>query len=318
MLEILEAGGLLTIQDSGRRGWQKFGVPASGPMDWFAHRAANLLAGNDPESAALEIGFGEVALRAHRDCVVAVTGAGFTASTYVWTFPPWNSFYVRNGWVVNITRQGDGNWAYLSVAGGLDVEPMLGSRSTYSRANLGKNLQAGDMLKTGKPMQSLEDLAARTLPQEKRPGYVQSPTIEVLQGPQGGWFSQEGLETFYEREYSISTSSDRMGYRLDGNPIPHSNGADLLSEGTTMGSIQVPANGKPIVMMADCGTTGGYPKIANVVTADLPALAQVSPRTGRIRFKMTTVEEAQSRYRSMLLNLKNGIEGIDNDANFAQ
>jgi antagonist of KipI len=195
---------------------------------------------------------------------------------------------------------------------------MLGSRSTYSRANLGKNLQAGDILKTEKPSRALDDLAARTLPEGKRPAYSQSPIIEVTRGVQSDWFAQDGLKTFYEREYSISTSSDRMGYRLDGNPIPHSNGADLLSEGTTMGSIQVPANGKPIVMMADCGTTGGYPKIANVVTADLPALAQVSPRTGRIRFKMTTVEEAQSRYRSMLLNLKNGIEGIDNDANFAQ
>ena len=103
-------------------------------------------------------------LRAHRDCVVAVTGVGFVASTYVWTFPLWTSFYVRNGWTVHVAKSGDGNWAYLAAAGGIEVEPALGSRSTYTRAGLGKNLQVGDILRLGKPMQSLEDLAARILP----------------------------------------------------------------------------------------------------------------------------------------------------------
>jgi antagonist of KipI len=318
MLEILEAGGLLTVQDAGRRGWGKFGVPVSGPMDWFAHRAANLLVGNNADAAALEIGFGEMTLRAHRDCVVAVTGVGFLASTYVWTFPLWTSFYVRNGWIVHVTKSGEGNWAYLAVTGGIEIESALGSRSTYARAGLGKNLQAGDMLKIGKATKSLEDLAARTLSAGMRPNYSQSSMIEVITSPQSDWFTPNGLDTFYGCEYSISMSSDRMGYRLDGQPISSSRGGDLLSEGMNMGSIQVPANGQPIVMMADCGTTGGYPKIANVITADLPVLAQVTPRSGRIRFKQTTVEDAQSRYRKMLQDINDGIEKVEDDSNFAQ
>ena len=318
MLEILEAGGLLTLQDAGRRGWGKFGAPVSGPMDWFAQRAANLLVGNHPTAAVLEIGFGEATLRAHGDCVIAVTGVGFVASTYAWTFPLWNSFYVRRGWLVRVTKQGAGNWAYLAVAGGFEIESMLGSRSTYTRAGLGKNLQAGELLKTGKPSRSLDDLAARNLQEEKRPAYNPSPAIEVIQGPQSDWFTHEGLETFLNSDYAVSELSDRMGYRLDGLPITHSRGADLLSEGMTMGSIQVPANGQPIVMMADCPTTGGYPKIANVISADLPLLAQVTPRTGNIRFKMTTVESAQARYRRMLRSLEDGITSVENDAMFAQ
>jgi antagonist of KipI len=319
MLEIIEAGNLVTVQDAGRRGWQKFGVPVSGPMDWFAFRAANRLAGNASDAAALEIiGFGDLILRAIRDCVVAVTGAGFVTSTYVWTFPLWTSFTVHAGGTVTLSKQGDGNWAYLAVSGGIQVEPALGSRSTNLRAKFGRQLQVGDSLRFGKPSRSLDELAARTLLPEKRPTYFSSPVIEVILGPQSDWFPQEGLDTFLNCQYEISASSDRMGYRLEGPSIAHLRGADLLSEGITAGSVQVPANGQPIVMMADCPTTGGYPKIANVIKADLPVLAQVSPHMGRIRFKLTTIEEAQSRYRSMMRNLEDGIDEVENNATFAQ
>ncbi len=350
MLEILEAGGLVTVQDAGRRGWQKFGVPASGAMDWVAHRAANLLVGNPSDAAALEIGFGDMTLRAQRDCVVAVTGAGFIASTYLWTFPLWTSFAVRAGWKITITRNDPslrafaakqsprgsggllrreeppprndeilfGNWAYLAVTGGIDVEPTLGSRSSYLRGGLGKKLEVGDRLNIGKPSRSLEDLAARTFSPEKLPAYSSSPVIEVIEGVQADWFTKDGLETFYNNEYCINPSSDRMGYRLDGAPIARANDVELLSEGMIAGSIQVPASGQPIVMMADSPTTGGYPKIANVVRADLPLLAQVPPREGRIRFRMISVEEAQSRYRKMTRDLDYGIEEVENDAQFAQ
>jgi allophanate hydrolase subunit 2 len=148
MFEIVEAGGLVTVQDAGRRGRQKFGVPVSGPMDWFAFRAANKLVGNASDAAALEIGFGDLTLRALRECVVAVTGAGFVASTYVWTFPLWTSFVVHAGWNIAITKKDTGNWAYLAVAGGIEVAPMLGSRSTNLRARLGNKLQVGDLLES--------------------------------------------------------------------------------------------------------------------------------------------------------------------------
>lgn len=318
MLEILEANGLLTLQDPGRFGWQKFGVPVSGPMDWFAFRAAHALAGNDPAAAALEIGFGEAALRAHRDCVIAATGAGFDVSTGVWTFPLWNSFYVRSGWIVQVRKQGEGNWAYLAAAGGFEAEPMLGSRSVNLRAGLGRRLGAGDMLKIGKPSRSLDDLAARTLAKEKRLAYSRTATIEVTQGLQADWFTQQGLDTFFGCEYVVSESSDRMGYRLTGPRVAHSHGADLLSEGMTPGSVQIPPSGQPIVMMADCPTTGGYPKIANVVRADLPVLAQLPPRSGRIRFRLTTVEEAQARCRMVLQDLNAGITGLESDSVYAR
>lgn len=326
MLEILEAGGLVTVQDAGRRGWQKFGVPVSGAMDWFAHRAANLLAGNPPNAAALEIGFGDLSLRALRDCVVAVTGAGFLASTFAWTFPLWTSFVVHVGGTVRITNEGDGNWAYLAIAGGIETEFMLGSRSTNLRAGLGKKLEVGDTLKIGKPSRSLDELAARTFSPEKLPAYSSSPFIEVVEAPQSDSHFREASRrdrsdchfTFLNNEYAISPSSDRMGYRLDGAPVIPTNSAELLSEGMTAGSIQIPPSGQPIVMMADSPTTGGYPKIANVISADLPLLAQVPFREGRIRFKMTTIEEAQSRYRKMIRDLEDGMEEVENDANFAQ
>lgn len=318
MLEILEAGGLVTVQDAGRRGWQKFGAPISGPMDWFAHRAANLLAGNPPETAALEIGFGDAILRAHRDCVVAVAGVGFIASTFAWTFPLWTSFVVRTGGTVKITREGAGNWAYLAVAGGIDTTPALGSRSSYLRAGLGKKLEMGDRLNLGRPSRALDELAARTFSPHKIPAYSLSPVVETIKGVQANWFTKNGLETFYKNEFTISQSSDRIGYRLNGEPIARAHDAELLSEGMTAGSIQIPASGQPIVMMADSPVTGGYPKIANVITADLPALAQVPFREGRIRFKMTGVKEAQERYRRMARDLEDGIDEVENDAKFAQ
>jgi len=318
MLEILEAGGLVTVQDAGRRGWQKFGVPVSGAMDWFAHRAANLLVGNSPDAAALEIGFGDVTLRALRDCVVAVTGAGFVASTFAWTFPLWTSFVVHSGWKITITKEGMGNWATIAVSGGLEVEPMLGSRSSYPRAGLGRKLEVGDRLNFGKPSRSLEDLAARTFSPENIPAYSSSPVIEVIEGVQSDWFTQDGLETFYNSDYAVSPSSDRMGYRLDGASIHRVNDVELLSEGMSAGAIQVPASGQPIVMMADSPTTGGYPKIAHVVRADMPLLAQVPPREGRVRFRMTSVENAQARLRKMVKDLDAGIEGEESNAMFAQ
>lgn len=300
MLEVLDISGLVTFQDSGRRGWGSFGVPVSGPMDWFAHQAANILVGNSANATVIEIGLGEATFRANHNCVLAVSGAGYEVSNYIWTFPLWTSFFVRAGWHVHIKKKSGGNWAYLAVAGGFEVDSILDSRSTYLRGGLGNAIQAGDVLKTGKPSRELEELAARTFPVEEHMAYSQSPVIEVIEGPQKERFTEEGFQTFLNSEYTLSTSFDRMGYRLEGKPISHSTGADLISEGMTMGSVQVPANGQPIVMMADAPTTGGYPKIANVIRADLPLLAQCETSISKIRFKETTVEKAQEKLRKTI------------------
>jgi len=299
MLEVLDVSGLVTFQDSGRRGWGSFGVPVSGPMDWFAHQAANALVGNSTNATVVEIGLGEAIFRANHNCVLAVTGAGYEVSNYIWTFSLWTSFFVRAGWRVLVKKKSGGNWAYLAAAGGFEVDPILGSCSTYLRGGLGNAIHAGDLLKIGKPSRELEKLAARMFPVEKSMVYSQSPVIEVVSGPQKERFTEDGIQAFLNSEYTLSTSFDRMGYRLEGKPISHSagsTGADLISEGMTMGSVQVPANGQPIVMMADAPTTGGYPKIANVIRADLPLLAQCEAGVSKIRFKETTVEKAQEKF----------------------
>ncbi len=211
---------------------------------------------------------------------------------------------MRAGWHVHVKKKSGGNWAYLAAAGGFEVDPILGSRSTYLRGGLGKAIQVGDLLQIGKPEGELDELAARTLPVEKYLVYSQSPVIEVIPGPQKERFTDKGFQTFLNSEYTLSPSFDRMGYRLEGDPITHLAGADLISEGMTMGSVQVPANGQPIVMMADGPTTGGYPKIANVVRADLPLLAQCEVGVSKIRFKETTVEKAQEKYRRLYLECR--------------
>jgi len=299
MLEVIDVSGLVTFQDSGRHGFASYGVPHSGPMDWFAYQAANSLVGNSVAATVIEIGLGEAVFRAKRNCVLAVTGVGYEVLNYVWTFPLWTSFFVRAGWYVNIKKKSGGNWAYLAAAGGFEVDSILGSRSTYLRGRLGNGIRAGDVLQTGKPSRELLKLAAQNFPVEKYMVYSLSPVIEVIAGPQSERFTEEGYQTFLNSEFTLSTSFDRMGYRLDGNPISHIAGADLISEGMTMGSVQVPANGQPIVMMADAPTTGGYPKIANVVKSSLPLLAQCEAGVSRIRFKEISVEEAQNKYRKL-------------------
>ncbi|MBN8583164.1 MAG: biotin-dependent carboxyltransferase family protein [Anaerolineae bacterium] len=296
MLEILEVTGISTLQDSSRHGWNKFGVPTSGPMDWFAYQAANSLLKNPPNSGTIELGLGEITFHALRNTTIAITGAGFEVENYIWTFPLWTTFYVRAGWTVRVKKISGGNWAYIAIAGGFDSPAIMNSRSAYLRGGIGSALKVGDVLNSFAPTADLLKLAARDFLVDKFMPYSQTPTIEVIPAPQTDWFTPEGIRTFYESEYTLSPSFDRMGYRLQGSPIEKAITKELISEGMTMGSIQVPADGQPIVMMADAPTAGGYPKIANVTRASLPLLAQCEAGVSKIRFRETTVEEAQSTY----------------------
>ncbi|MCC6300086.1 MAG: biotin-dependent carboxyltransferase [Anaerolineales bacterium] len=313
-LEIIDIGALATIQDSGRTGWRKFGVPTSGAMDSFAYRAANALAGNDgsavqlpSDAATLEIGLGDITLRALSDCVVAVAGAGYALSIYIWDFPLWSSYYVRAGWTIRLTKLDSGIWAYLAVAGGVQTQGRLGSTSTNLRGSFGgldgRRLQVGDVIHSGAPTRPLSELAARTLPESARPAYTDEPVLDVIMGPQENYFTKASTATFMSQPYTISPTSDRMGYRLTGAALIRRNNSELISEGMTMGAIQIPSNGQPIVMMADSPTTGGYPKIATVVSADLPLLAQCAPGRSTIRFQETTVAKAQKKYRELMSRL---------------
>ena len=307
-LDIIEISGLATVQDSGRRGWMQFGVPASGPMDVFAFRAANALVGNPIECAVIEVGLGDVILQATQDCVIAVTGAGYQLSVYIWQFPLWGSFFVRAGWKIRLNKMDNGMWAYLAVAGGIQTPLALGSRSTYLRGAFGglegRPLQPGDRIKSGGLSRFSHELAGRTLPEEARPNYQSDPVIGVILGPQTDYFTEESLKTFLSSEYSVSLTSDRMGYRLEDPPLTQRRKMELISEGMTFGAIQVPSNGLPIVVMADGPSTGGYPKIGAVASADLPLLAQCVPNRSRIRFLETTVTKAQEKYRAVFEGLQ--------------
>ena len=316
-LTVLEANGLATIQDLGRKGWRRFGIPASGPMDSFAFHAANRLAGNPIESAAIEIGLGDVIFQALHDCVIAVTGAAYTLSIFAWDFPIWSSFFVRAGWMIRLNKVDSGMWSYLAVNGGVQIPPMLDSRSTNLRGRFGgldgRVLQVGDTLRTI-PLRSSHEFVPRILAEDVCPLYSDHPTIHVIMGPQAKNFTEESIAMFLSKEYSVSPTSDRMGYRLDGPSLKLRTTKELVSEGMTMGSIQAPASGQPIVMMADGPTTGGYSKIGAVISADLPLLAQCLPNQSRIRFQKTTVAKAQKKYRELMNGIdKNMVQLEEND-----
>jgi antagonist of KipI len=310
-LEVIGVSGLVTIQDGGRKGWRRFGIPLSGPMDVFAFQAANTLAGNPIGCAAIEIGLGDVIFQALQDCVIAVAGVGYKLSVYIWDFSLWSSFFVRAGWKISFHKNEDGMWVYLAVSGGVQTQPVLGSHSTYLRGHFGglegRRLQSGDVIQTGKSSRLYSELAARTLSTEARPPYTSNPTMSVIWGPQTSYFTDESVAAFMSQEYSVSLNSDRMGYRLEGPALVQRNKTELISEGMTVGAIQVPPNGQPIVMMADCPTTGGYPKIGTVASADLPLLAQCVPNKSRIRFRETTVARAQEKYRALMSGLSKSI-----------
>ena len=309
MLRVDQAGLLVTVQDLGRPGYQHYGVPVSGALDAFALRAANLLVGNAPDAAGLEVGLGGLTLTALADGVWSITGAAPLAVTVNdQPRPLWTALYVRARQTLQV-HQPAGGWAYLAVRGGLAVPLVLGARATYLRGGFGgwqgRPLQAGDRLPIGSPPdgRAPADLAGRTLAASARPVYGAAAVVEVVLGPQSERFHAGAEATFLASEYAVRVDSDRMGYRLDGPAVPPDN-ADLISEGMPVGAIQVPADGRPILMLADGPPTGGYPKIATVARADLPLVAQCPPGQGQLRFRAVAVADAQAKYRAQLAALR--------------
>ena len=298
-IEVLEAGLLTTVQDLGRFGWQQDGVPVSGAMDDWALRAANRLVGNDERAAALEITLAGPALRFDGPGVIAVTGADLGACLDGRPMPRWQSAGVAAGAELTFSGARDGIRAYLGVAGGIDVPLVLGSRSTLARSRLGgymgRALAPGDRVQVGECADpSLS--AARRLPRELIPAYGHVHTLRVVMGPQDDLFTGEGIRCFLSETYTLALQSDRVGCRLTGPRIGHRRGADIVSDGTAFGSVQVTGDGMPIVLMADRGTTGGYTKIATVASADLSRVAQAAPGD-RVRFVRVGVDEAQALLR---------------------
>jgi len=309
-LLVHEPGFLTTVQDLGREGCERFGVPVSGVMDRLALMAANALVGNPPGAAGLEfVLLGPVleaagfTSRSGNGCLVAAAGRGFRLEIGGRAIPLWMAAWARSGEVVALRAVGPG-WGCLAVGGGIDVPPVMGSRSTYLRGRFGglggRTLQAGDVLDIGPAAGGGYELAGRELPDELRPAYSDHPLIDVVLGPQVEAFSEAGLAAFLGGEYTPTPACDRMGFRLSGAQIGHQKGADILSEGIPLGAVQVPGDGQPIVLMADRQTTGGYAKIAVVASASLPLLVQCPPGSGSVRFRAVSVGEAQAKWRRVL------------------
>ena len=291
---VLKGGLLTTVQDAGRPGFQGQGIPAGGAMDLRAFRLANLLLGNPADEAALEMTLLGPELEFTSPTYVAVTGGDFTPRLNGAPVPMYAALRVRKGDVLSFGGARTGTRGYVAFAGLLDVPPVLGSRSTALLPGLGgykgRKLQPGDRLEERADPKRLHGLRSRRLPP---PDYDRDDgVLRVVLGPQDRLFTRRGLETFLNEEYTVTGESDRMGMRLDGPAIEARGTTDILSDGTAPGAVQVPTGGKPIVLLSDRQTTGGYAKIAVVATVDIPRLVQA--RMGRkIRFRAVSVQEAR-------------------------
>lgn len=295
-MKIIDAGILTTIQDAGRWGYQTYGVPVSGAMDWLAFAIANRLVRNDANAAALEIR-SSLVFQTDAKYVIALTGADADLRVDNRVMPAWTSVFVREGSFVEI--QVRGGWNYLAVHGGVDSPCLLGSRSTYARAGLGRVLQGGDEILVGESRVDLVTLAGRSVSDRIRSLASRHSSIRAILGLHHTWFTHDAIATFTATNYSLTDVADRMGYRFTGAPLERARKDELISCGVPLGAIQIPADGQPIVLMADHQTTGGYPIIATVIRADLPMLAQRVPGES-VTFQLVDVEQAQRALRESL------------------
>ncbi|WP_156289583.1 5-oxoprolinase subunit C family protein [Oceanobacillus salinisoli] len=294
----VEKSGLSTsIQDLGRTGYQQYGVVVSGAMDVFALQVGNLLVGNPRNAAGIEAVIMGPKLNFLKNTVIAVCGADLSPTLDGKEIPMWTSIFVETGQSLSFGKPKNGAYTYVTVAGGIETPVVMGSRSTYVKAAIGggegRCLQKGDVLKAGK-METVQ-FKEKSLSPELIPSYETHPKIRVILGPDEKAFTASGIETFLSEKYKITTKTDRMGARLEGPKIEHISGADIISDSIFPGTIQVPANGQPIILLADRQTTGGYTRIANVISVDFAKVAQSLPGT-ELEFEAVTVEKAQQLY----------------------
>lgn len=311
MIEIINPGLLTTVQDGGRKGYQAYGVPVCGAMDWLSLARANILAGNDWEEAALELtGLGPV-IRFDTDTVFALSGADFSAKLNGSALDPNGAYLAHKGDLLEFGAATNGFRGYFAVAGGFAIPKIMESRSTCLAAQFGgfegRALKKGDRIGLRAPQ-----LWLRGLPERRAVVKLDlSAPVRVVPGSQYTSFSEDGLQAFFSGNYKLSSQCDRMGCRLEGPKIQMKEGVgpNILSDGIVMGSIQVP-NGQPIIMMADRQTTGGYVKLGTVATADLPKLAQKRPGD-QVSFEEITVRQAQKLRRDMMRQLRSLEDALD-------
>lgn len=309
-LRVATAGLQTTIQDLGRVGHQHEGVPVGGAMDRHALRIANLLVGNEEGTAGLEISLIGPALVFERDALIAIAGADLEATVDHAPVANWHPAWIPRGATLRFGRVRSGCRAYLAVAGGFDVPRVFGSRSTYLRAAFGglcgRALKTGDTLSLGAPTAIGERIASTlqsdvramtvarwSIGSTLRPAYSDDARVRLIPGEHLSLITDEARDTLLDATFRVSSSSDRMGYRLDGKSIALREPVELLSEGVTFGTVQLPPGGAPIVLMSDAQTTGGYPRLGEVASVDLPLIAQLKPGD-RLRFRLVSVDDAQA------------------------
>jgi len=328
-LRILRPGLLTTLQDRGRYGLQHLGVVPCGPMDPVAFELANALVGNRGGEAAIEITLLGPEVEFERDALVAVCGAQFDATLAGRALPLNRPVLVAKKSVLKTRRSLLGSRAYLAVAGGIATAPVLGSRSTYLPARFG-GLE-GRLLRTGDKLPLIEGVASLSLKRYEKLGGKKNiaalrsvswsaPSltlperepivIHAMEGRHHAHFDAAARRAFFEATWKVTPDSNRMGFRLAGPVLARAEALEILSEPACLGTVQVPANGLPIALMADRQTTGGYPKIAEIATADVPRLAQLAPG-GQVQFARCTLEQAGELRRVLRQRLDAALRALD-------
>jgi biotin-dependent carboxylase-like uncharacterized protein len=308
-LHIQDAGPLTTVQDLGRPGYLRVGIPASGPVDREAFVLANRLAGNPDGAAGLECTLMGPRIEFTDERVVAVTGASMSPALNGGAMAMWQASRVKAGDVLKLGPARAGVRAYVAISGGIETPPALGSRSTYVRGRLGgvagRAVRKGDALPLGPTATS----ALARVRAARVPDYSAEPEIGVVLGPQDDRFTEAGIAALLEGPYEMTPQSDRMGARLRGPVIEHVRGHDIVSDGVPLGGIQVVGDGQPIVLLVDRQSTGGYTKIATVCSFDIGRIGQLNPGQ-RLRFRRVEVAEAHAELRARRERLETAIEAI--------
>jgi len=292
-IQVKSAGLLTTVQDLGREGFGPMGVSASGAADPIALRLGNRLVGNADGAAGLEMTLLGGTFSFPHGAVVALTGSDFAVTLDDVHVGLWTSIKISPGQTLSLGHTRSGARCYLCVRGGISVEPFLGSASTHILSGLGgfegRALRKGDMLNIGP---ATESCRKRKLAQWAREAFAPRKLLRVTPGPQVDWFPESSLQSFYSGRYRVAEESNRMGLRLEGSPIPADSGGEMITEGVSLGAIQVPEGGLPIILSVEQQTTGGYPKIANVISVELPSVGQLRPRD-EIRFELVDWDTAR-------------------------
>ena len=311
-ITVLNPGLMTTVQDQGRIGYQQFGVSVSGVMDPRSAALANILVGNDEKEAVLECTMMGPHLQFNQANCIAITGGDLMPTLDGKPIPNYTAVKVEAGQVLKFTMPKTGCRAFIAFAGGLDIPEVMGSRSTYMKAKIGgvegRKLAKDDVIGFRAPKAELKNMNFRSMASEFVPR--KEYTVRVVLGPQDDYFTDAGIQTFLSEVYSVTAEFDRMGCRLEGAVIQHKEGGDIISDGIAFGAIQVPSSGQPIIMLGDRQTTGGYTKIANVISVDFRILAQLK-QGDKVRFEQVSVKFAQDALltqRAALKTIRNALE----------